>query len=366
MQVDQAAPIEKDGADSEMPSHYRKVEIKYSRFGVEDFDFGSVTPLLPLVTSHALSADSTTRQSTRDSKRTSRIPTPTRSFKHCTISSRSRSSLRRIRCRRARRRTVFSARWDSCFGCLEMGRERIVRRVTSPELSALARRVSLSLCFSLRGTILRLVYLVAALGLMDHDHESSTIAYASLIQTFNRFLLEQMTAESDQPGRNPLVFKSSSSSLGPPPPSNPRGRNGKSAVATSVRSPLTQLLRVEARSVSTCQCGGTTARESPFNMVDLIYPRRVSSAIPLQIRVEIDIFGDRRCRTKSLRRRISQRFYETRYSERRSLEWSVQSVANRTISESSESSNKPPPPLLLLPSLPRHRRVRMINYRLVS
>jgi PAB-dependent poly(A)-specific ribonuclease subunit 2 len=25
-----------------MPSHYRKVEIKYSRFGVEDFDFGFV------------------------------------------------------------------------------------------------------------------------------------------------------------------------------------------------------------------------------------------------------------------------------------------------------------------------------------
>lgn len=30
--------VEDDGA--KMPSHYRKVEIKYSRFGVEDFDFG--------------------------------------------------------------------------------------------------------------------------------------------------------------------------------------------------------------------------------------------------------------------------------------------------------------------------------------
>lgn len=31
---------EDDKIDTQMPKHYRKVEIKYSRFGVEDFDFG--------------------------------------------------------------------------------------------------------------------------------------------------------------------------------------------------------------------------------------------------------------------------------------------------------------------------------------
>lgn len=31
---------EQEKADAQMPKHYRKVEIKYSRFGVEDFDFG--------------------------------------------------------------------------------------------------------------------------------------------------------------------------------------------------------------------------------------------------------------------------------------------------------------------------------------
>lgn len=31
---------EEEKADAQMPKHYRKVEIKYSRFGVEDFDFG--------------------------------------------------------------------------------------------------------------------------------------------------------------------------------------------------------------------------------------------------------------------------------------------------------------------------------------
>lgn len=38
------AEEEEDGANAQMPNHYRKVEIKYSRFGVEDFDFGCVPP----------------------------------------------------------------------------------------------------------------------------------------------------------------------------------------------------------------------------------------------------------------------------------------------------------------------------------
>jgi PAB-dependent poly(A)-specific ribonuclease subunit 2 len=94
---------------------------------------------------------------------------------------------------------------------------------------------------------------VAALGLMDHDGESSTVAYASLIQTFNRFLIDQMTAEADSPGRNPALLKSTS----------------------SLRSPLTQLLATEAKTLSICQCGGQTSRDSTLSVVDMIYPRRV-------------------------------------------------------------------------------------------
>lgn len=40
MKIDRTAETEEEHADASMPSHYRKVEIKYSRFGVEDFDFG--------------------------------------------------------------------------------------------------------------------------------------------------------------------------------------------------------------------------------------------------------------------------------------------------------------------------------------
>lgn len=107
--------------------------------------------------------------------------------------------------------------------------------------------------FASANLYLLLVALVAALGLMDHDGESSTVAYASLIQTFNRFLIDQMTAEADSPGRNPILLKST----------------------TSTRSPMTQLLAIEARTLSTCQCGGQTSRDSTLAVVDLIYPRRV-------------------------------------------------------------------------------------------
>lgn len=97
---------------------------------------------------------------------------------------------------------------------------------------------------------------------MDHDGESSTVAYASLIQTFNRYLLEQMTAESDAPGRNPSLIKALPDSHS--------------------RPPLAQLLRVEAKTMSLCQqCGASPSRESPLNVIDLIYPRRVSPVLCL-------------------------------------------------------------------------------------
>ena len=98
---------------------------------------------------------------------------------------------------------------------------------------------------------------VVALGLMDHDGEA-TVAYASLIQTFNRYLLDQMTAEADAPGAKPSLIKST------PHP--------------TPKSPLAQLLRVEAKTVSVCQqCGVATTRDNALSVIDLVYPRRAMS-----------------------------------------------------------------------------------------
>ncbi len=41
---DKALTLGGDGKSQTMPKYYRRVEIKYSRFGVEDFDFEWVSP----------------------------------------------------------------------------------------------------------------------------------------------------------------------------------------------------------------------------------------------------------------------------------------------------------------------------------
>lgn len=101
---------------------------------------------------------------------------------------------------------------------------------------------------------------------MDHDRDSNTVAYASLIQTFNRYLLEQMTVESESAGSNPSLIKSS------PGP--------------TTRSPLAQLLKVEAKTTSTCQqCNGQTSRDSSLSVIDMVYPRKVSRLSAARVRV---------------------------------------------------------------------------------
>lgn len=207
-----------------------------------------------------------------------------------------------------------------------MRKERIVRRVTFREHSVRVHKVS-SRCtpsaYIQCLALLRSELAVAALGLMDHDTEASTVAYASLIQTFNRFLLDQMTAEADAPGRNPSLLKRVS--------------------VSPLRSPLTQLLAIEARTLSVCPCGGQTSRDSTLSVVDLIYPRRVSRFYLLNSAITIDapLFRfRRRCRTRSPPRLISRPLFEIPYIEKRSRVWSVHNVDNQIICGSNVFSPK--------------------------
>lgn len=92
---------------------------------------------------------------------------------------------------------------------------------------------------------------------MDHNRDSATVAYASLIQTFSRYLLEQMTTESQLDKKPPALVK---------------GLDG-----SAQRSPLAQLTRLDAKSISTCQsCGVAMPRDTSLGVLDLIYPRKVS------------------------------------------------------------------------------------------
>lgn len=102
-------------------------------------------------------------------------------------------------------------------------------------------------------------HLAAALGLMDSDESSSShAAYSSLIQTFNRFLLETISNESNAHEHNQAV----------------------TAQRTQDRIPsaVAQLVGLAMRTATICKsCGYHTARESINNVLDFVYPPKVRS-----------------------------------------------------------------------------------------
>ena len=112
---------------------------------------------------------------------------------------------------------------------------------------------------------------IAALGLIDHENDAAkSVAYATLIQTFNRFLLECMTSESTLPA---IPATSSSPRI---PPSPPPSLLKNAPAGVPVKAPLAQVVKVDAQSLSTCQnCSVTSERETGLNVIDLQYPRRV-------------------------------------------------------------------------------------------
>lgn len=117
--------------------------------------------------------------------------------------------------------------------------------------------------FRLRGLTDACLTPANALGLMDIDDASSQVAYSSLIQICNRFLLETMNSEADRGAKNSDVLKQEPKTL-----------------ARITPSPLSQIMGLAVRTTSTCShCGYRSSRESSTNVLDLVYPRKVSTAI---------------------------------------------------------------------------------------
>ena len=100
-----------------------------------------------------------------------------------------------------------------------------------------------------------------ALGLIDLNLPSET-AYSSLIQNFNRFILEQISTDSAIMPGNPRLYR------GPPMTPTP-GR--------VIPTVVSQVVGLEAKTLNTCSCGAQTARDSTANVIELLYPRKVCS-----------------------------------------------------------------------------------------
>ncbi|KAM0788388.1 hypothetical protein ACM66B_001526 [Microbotryomycetes sp. NB124-2] len=212
--------------ESKIPKHYRKVEIKYSRFGVEDFDFGfyNKTRFSGLETHITNSYTNSLLQALNYT-----LPVRTLAQAH----------------------TYSACPKENCLLC-EAG---FLFRMLQDAKGMNCQASNFSRAFGASPQ-------VAALGLLDMDNErdSPSVAYASLIQTFSRYLLEQMTTESKLVGAKTRLLKT------------------VDVKDSEDRAPLAQLMRLEVGSVSVCQsCGAQSTRETSLGVIDLVYPRKALS-----------------------------------------------------------------------------------------
>ncbi|GAA5943118.1 hypothetical protein JCM3775_000652 [Rhodotorula graminis] len=233
----EAEPEEEHNGEDEMPKYYRKVEIKYSRFGIEDFDFAFYNK-----TPHSGLETHITNSYTNSLLQALHYLRPVRTV--------------------AKSHTFEACPKENCLLC-EAG---FLFRMLEDARGMNCQASNFSRAFGANPQI-------AALGLIDHENDAAkSVAYATLIQTFNRFLLECMTSESTLPA----IPATSSSPRIPPPPAPSLLKNAPPGVP--VKAPLAQVVKVDAQSLSTCQnCSVTSERETGLNVIDLQYPRRAMS-----------------------------------------------------------------------------------------
>ncbi|BGP54203.1 hypothetical protein JCM8202_001336 [Rhodotorula sphaerocarpa] len=220
-------PEEEESVDDKMPKYYRKVEIKYSRFGIEDFDFAfyNKTRYSGLETHISNSYTNSLLQALHYMQ-------PIRTL--------------------AKSHTFEACAKENCLLC-EAG---FLFRMLEDASGMNCQASNFSRAFGANPQ-------VTALGLIDHENDSAkSVAYSTLIQTFNRYLLEQMNTESSIPAAT-------------------LPRLVKGAAASPLAPPLAQLVRLDLHAASACQsCGAKSDRETGVSVVDLSYPRKAMSNEP--------------------------------------------------------------------------------------
>ncbi|KAF7294679.1 PAN2-PAN3 deadenylation complex catalytic subunit PAN2 [Mycena indigotica] len=212
-------------SSSSIPRLYRKVEIEYSKFGVEDFDFGfyNKTEYSGLET-HILNSY------TNALVQVMHYCPPIRHLTKSHI-------------------TTNCAR-EHCLLC-ELG--FVVRMLEDAhgincQSSNFCKAVGV------------LAHAANAIELIDYGRESANVNYALMIQSFHRFLLDRLSIEGNTFPNNLVVAKNALH----------RG--------LPVAAPITQLLGIDAKNVITCMnCGAAREKENMSHVIDLAYPRPVQS-----------------------------------------------------------------------------------------
>ncbi|KAJ1922952.1 poly(A)-specific ribonuclease [Tieghemiomyces parasiticus] len=213
-----------------MPRYYRRVEIRYSRFGVDDFDFEyyNRTQLSGLETHIANSYLNSLLQALFY------LPV----FTDVCVAH-----------------LALPCPAEACLLC-EIG---FLFRMLQDAQGANCQATNFLRVFS---TIPQ----AAALGLLEPEQPGMETAYGSLIQAGTRFLLQQFHQAWFHPGVTPprcaLALGQSARTEPAPPTDGP-----------DASSPMLELFACHIESTSTCASGHTSARQLRPYVIDLVYPK---------------------------------------------------------------------------------------------
>ncbi|KII89238.1 hypothetical protein PLICRDRAFT_160474 [Plicaturopsis crispa FD-325 SS-3] len=215
----------------EIPRMYQHVEIEYSKFGVEDFDFGfyNKTAYSGLET-HILNSY------------TNPI---VQVMHHC-------RPIRRL----AKSHIATNCPREHCLLC-ELGFVVCMLQDASG-----INCQSSNFC----KTVGNLAQAQNAIELIDYGRESTDVNYAHMIQSFNRFLIDHLSLEGNAFPHNPLLV---------------RQPNHTPDVYSPAAAPITQLLGIDAKNIIVCMsCKAVREKENMTHIVDMIYPRKATSNEP--------------------------------------------------------------------------------------
>ncbi|EPQ58579.1 hypothetical protein GLOTRDRAFT_35919 [Gloeophyllum trabeum ATCC 11539] len=209
----------------EVPRTYRKVEIEYSKFGVEDFDFGffNKTEYSGLET-HILNSYTNSMVQ----------------LMHYTL------PIRRL----AKSHITTNCPREHCLLC-ELG---FVNRMLED-----ARGINCQ-ASNFCKTLGMLAQAQNAIELIDYGRDAPDTNYAHTIQSFHRFLIDHISSEGNAFPHNPSLVPSAFAG----------------SASSPAAAPITQLLGIDGKNIITCMnCKAVREKENMTHMVDMIYPRKL-------------------------------------------------------------------------------------------
>ncbi|KAG9318200.1 ubiquitin carboxyl-terminal hydrolase-domain-containing protein [Chiua virens] len=228
-----------DDSIDEIPRIYRKVEIEYSKFGVEDFDFGFYNKtIFSGLETHILNS----------------YTNPVVQVMHYTL------PIRKL----AKSHITTNCPREHCLLC-ELG--FVVRML---EDAHGINCQSSNFC----KTVGVLAQAQNQIELIDYGREPTEVDYAHMIQSFHRFLIDHLSSEGNSFPHNPVIYQHSS------PPSvsaifQADTHPNPSASLSPAAAPVTQLLGIDAKNVIVClSCKAVREKENMTHVVDITYPRK--------------------------------------------------------------------------------------------